>query len=65
MPAHPKFFVHLADQIRNTTDPGRRDELLDQWVDIRDRATEWDADQWGFAPDDWEKRVLATMDGQP
>jgi hypothetical protein len=44
--------------------PVRLVELLDQWVDIRDRATEWDADQWGFAPDDWEKRVLAKMEEQ-
>jgi hypothetical protein len=64
MPAHPNYFNQLADQIRNTTNPARLDELLDQWVDIRDRATEWDADQWGFAPDDWEKRVLAKTEEQ-
>jgi hypothetical protein len=28
--------------------------LLDQWLDYRDRATEWDAKQWGFKdPDRW------------
>lgn len=64
MPAHPKFFAQLANQISDATDRARRDELLDQWIDVRDRATEWDADQWGFAPDDWEKRVLAKAEGQ-
>lgn len=24
------------------------DELLDQYLDCRDRATEWDADRWGL-----------------
>lgn len=65
MPAHPTFFTQLADQIRDAANPKRRDELLDQWLDIRDRATEWDADQWGFAPDNWEKRVLAKTEDQP
>lgn len=56
MPAHPAAFAHLADRLRSATDPGARDELLDTWLQYRDHATEWDADQWGLAVDQAEEQ---------
>ncbi|MGW4493808.1 hypothetical protein [Streptomyces sp. NPDC004376] len=53
MPAHPRVFEHLAQQLAATPDPHARDALLDQWIDLRDRVTEWDADQWNLNPDLW------------
>ena len=53
MPAHPRAFQRIANDIATTADPDKRDELLDEWLDCRDRATEWDADQWGLSPDFW------------
>lgn len=31
----------------------RLDQLLDLYLDYRDRATEWDAEKWGFNPERW------------
>jgi hypothetical protein len=59
MPAHPAAFARLAAELRRTRDPARRDQLLDTWLDYRDRATEWDARRWGLEPDDWAARVIA------
>ncbi|MFD5883857.1 hypothetical protein [Streptomyces yangpuensis] len=59
MPAHPAAFAHLAAQLRRARDPAWRDHLLDIWIDIRDRATEWDARQWGFDPGTWAQRIVA------
>lgn len=53
MSAHPLAFQRIAKDLTATTNPDRRNELLDEWLDARDRATEWDADQWGFDPDGW------------
>ncbi|MFI9012615.1 hypothetical protein ACIGZI_01115 [Streptomyces griseus] len=61
MPAHPKAFQRIADQLATTTDPDHRNELLDQWLDIRDQATEWDARRWGFDPDRWCEIERAAM----
>ncbi|MFD8407200.1 hypothetical protein ACFV1G_21245 [Streptomyces anulatus] len=44
-----------------TTDPDRRNELLDEWLAIRDQATEWDARRWGFDPDRWCEIERAAM----
>ena len=49
-------FENLSTMARNWREiPGSRvrvmrmaDELLDQYLDYRDRATEWDADRWGL-----------------
>jgi hypothetical protein len=59
MPAHPAAYGRLATQLRLTLDPDLRDQLLDTWLDYRDRATEWDARRWGLKPDDWAARVIA------
>lgn len=53
MPAHPAAYARLANRLRETTEPATRDQLLDQWLDYRDHATDWDADQWGLNPDQW------------
>lgn len=62
MPAHPRAFWRLAEELASATDPGRRDELLDEWIDYRDRATEWDADRWGLNPDFWCLKERDEMD---
>jgi len=52
---------HLANRISNATSRQAQDELLDIWLDYRDRATEWDAERWGFNPDTWmlaERRMM-------
>lgn len=61
MGAHPNAFERLADRLRRTKVPFVRDQLLDQWLDFRDRATEWDAKQWGFNPDKWMSKERAEM----
>ena len=53
MPGHPRAFQCIARELAAATNSDRRDELLDEWLDYRDRATEWDADRWGFTPDLW------------
>ena len=73
MPAHPRAFQRLAEDLTASTDPGKRDELLDEWLDYRDRATEWDADQWNLGPDLWcleerdemERRAAASKETTP
>jgi hypothetical protein len=52
MSAHPKTFERLSGELRLTTDPVRIDQLLDDWWDAQNLATNWDADQWGLNPDD-------------
>lgn len=54
MGAHPDTFERLTRQLVAATDPQVIDELLDLWVDVSSRATEWDAQQWGFK-DSWLK----------
>lgn len=61
MPAHPKAFASLAVRLAATADPATVDLLLDQWLDYRDYATEWDAGQWGFQPDRWCARERAEL----
>lgn len=41
--------------------PIRFAELLDQYADGLLRATEWDAEQWGFDPQKWMIRERLTM----
>lgn len=61
MPAHPKAYAGLAERLAATADPVTRDALLDAWLNYRDRATEWDASQWGFDPDRWQERERAQL----
>ncbi|MBT0771833.1 hypothetical protein KIH74_23025 [Kineosporia sp. J2-2] len=57
MPGHGLAYERLSNGLRATTEPARRDELLDEWIDMRDLATNYDADQWGLNPDDpmWDQ----------
>ncbi len=48
MPAADKFYDHLISLLQRAKTREAQDELLDIWVDATTRATEWDADQWGF-----------------
>lgn len=47
--ARERMFELLAD----ARTPERCDQLLDIYLDLRDRATEWDGAHWGFNPDHW------------
>jgi hypothetical protein len=60
MPCHPKALARLAANIAR--DRANADYWLDQWIDATTRATEWDADQWGFNPDRWMAEERAEMD---
>ncbi|SCD41095.1 hypothetical protein GA0115251_106933 [Streptomyces sp. TverLS-915] len=62
MSAHPRFFQQLSRELAAASSPARRDELLDYWIDCRDRATEWDAHCWGFNPDTWCASERAEME---
>ncbi|MEU5976322.1 hypothetical protein [Streptomyces sp. NPDC047315] len=62
MPAHPNHYQRLATELATATRPARRDELLDEWLDWRDLATEWDAQLWGFDPDRWCAAERAAME---
>lgn len=44
--------ARLFEEIAHVA-PERRDLLLDLYIRWRDGATEWDAELWGFDPDDW------------
>lgn len=53
---------------RNHPDPGRAERAqrhldwwLDQYADGLLRATEWDANQWGFHSDKWMEAERAEM----
>lgn len=61
MAADNRAFEALAVRLRLAGDPGSVDMLLDTWLDYRDRATEWDARQWGFDPDRWFERERAEL----
>ncbi len=62
MPAAPKFYDHLISLLRAASLREQQDSLLDIWIDASTRATEWDADQWGFAPDKWCAQDRRTME---
>ncbi|MFI6465696.1 hypothetical protein [Streptomyces sp. NPDC050538] len=61
VPADRKAFDVLAERIAAAATPEVRDVLLDQWLDYRDRATEWDARRWGFDPDRWLEKERAEL----
>ena len=50
---HETAREYLLSRIRVATSPGFRDQLLEQLYDADNRATDWDARQWGFQPDKW------------
>lgn len=65
MPCHPKALARYAEAI--TRCPADADRWLDEWIDATTRASEWDADQWGFDPTRWmadeRAQLLARADG--
>lgn len=64
---HDKARLRLLMRIRNAPDAESRDAWLDLYNDSELRATEWDAQQWGFNPDKWqaiERAVIASRGGQ-
>lgn len=66
MPAHPKAYQRLFAQVAQANDSSSRDQWLDEILDVQQRATEWDADQWGFNSDLWmaaERAELAERGG--
>ena len=58
MGCHPKARARITAAILR--DPKNIDLYLDLLYDAMCRATEWDAEKWGFDPDRWmaEQRVL-------
>lgn len=63
---HPKALARMAGALKSTTCRARQDEILDELGDATLRATEWDADQWGFDADRWmllERMALASRGG--
>lgn len=62
MGCDPKALEHL--KFRITNDPANVDTYLDIWWDYTERATEWDADQWGFDPTRWMEKERAEMESR-
>jgi hypothetical protein len=63
---HEKARARYIERIKAAAGP-QRDFWLDQYADVLLRATEWDADQWGFDPDRWmdaERAQLRTRGGR-
>jgi hypothetical protein len=53
----------LARMMRNRREhPASADYWLDRIIDVTTRATEWDADQWGFDPTRWMAAERAEME---
>jgi hypothetical protein len=46
----------LRQMVRDAGSPAERDRLLDVLWDYENRATEWDAERWGFSPGRWMRR---------
>jgi hypothetical protein len=66
MSMHEKAKARMVGQLLTATSPGQVDAVLDQLYDGTVRATEWDADMWGFDPDRWmeaERVELARRGG--
>lgn len=53
MPMHEKARTRIVGQIIAARTPAAVDAALDQLHDSATRATNWDADKWGFDPDRW------------
>ncbi len=61
MSGHPDAFARLAVQLTSAKDPDVIDELLDQWLEMRDLATDHDAENWGFDTEKWMTKERAEM----
>lgn len=61
MGASQEATTRMAELIRIARNREERDRRLEQLYDITARATEWDADQWGFGPDVWMARERQEM----
>ena len=59
MGCHEKAKQRYYAMIRQ--DPEHADYWLDQLFDALTRATEWDADGWGFNPTTWMEKERALM----
>lgn len=64
MPASPEAFENLSQHLRRASSRQLQDGLLDLWLEYRDLATEWDADQWGFGYL-WMRAELQEMNKRP
>lgn len=57
MGCHPKALNRIRGNLTRLVQAGASmahiDEQLDQMTDAVSRATEWDADFWGFDPTRW------------
>ena len=64
---HEKARLRIEMRIRNAPDPQAIDAWLDLYYDSAHRATEWDADRWGFDADRWmeSERVKLAKRGGP
>jgi hypothetical protein len=58
---HDKARRRYEQLLRDAPGPASRDALLDQLYDNLTRATEWDAEQWGFSPDLWMRAERAEL----
>ena len=65
MGCHPKALERLDQTIARCLETNSRTSV-DCWLDLRidytERATEWDADQWGFDPTRWMAAERAEME---
>jgi hypothetical protein len=63
---HEKPRLRIETRIREA-EPDAVDAWLDLYYDSAHRATEWDADRWGFNADRWmqaERAVIANRGGK-
>lgn len=56
----PDVLARIAVNI--TQHPRSADYWLDRWLDLTTRATDWDAQAWGFDPVRWMCAERARMD---
>lgn len=73
MPQHQNSRDRIFRELARVTDPrfveavGRvdvrrlADQLLDQYLQYENQATEWDAAQWGLDPDGWMRHERQAM----
>lgn len=64
MPASEKHFNILRTCLEEAETREEQDKLLDEWLDLTNLASEWDARQWGFNPDRWCFTYRATMESR-
>ncbi len=64
MPASVEFYEGLKRRLGSTKDRATQDKLLDLWLDVTLRATEYDAKIWGLDQDREIKEMLYMLDSQ-